>query len=69
MTLLTANPVPTEEVLLHLERLISSTTTTGVTLVIVQNKKDLFDAELDKLALILSTRYNVCLRLYRLSGM
>ena len=56
--LLTANPVPTEEVLLNLERLISSTTTTGVTLLAVKNKKTLFDTELSKLTNILSTRFN-----------
>ena len=54
---LIANPSPTDEELMSMERLISSTTTPGVTLAVVQGKKNLFDAELLKLEGILTTSF------------
>ena len=47
----------TEEKLLNLERLISTSTTPGVTLPIVAAKKNLFDIELAKLDAIVATRF------------
>jgi hypothetical protein len=55
--LLEAVPPSTEEELLSMERLISTSTTAGVTLASVQAKKALFDAEFAKLKTILATRY------------
>jgi hypothetical protein len=55
--LLATIPTPSEAELLNMERLISSTTTAGVTLAIVQGKKVLFDTEFGKLKTITTTRY------------
>lgn len=54
---LEAAPPATEFDLLRMERLISSSTTTGVTLAVVQAKKALFDAEFTNLKNIADTNY------------
>jgi hypothetical protein len=54
---LEAAPPATEFDLLRMERLISSSTTTGVTLALVQAKKVMFDAEFSDLKNIADTNY------------
>lgn len=56
-TLLEAVPPTTEEEFLAMERLISSSTTAGITLPDVQAKKVLFDTEFNKLKNFLNKRY------------
>jgi hypothetical protein len=56
--LLEAVPPATEEELLTMERLISSFTTAGVTLPIVQGKKALFDTEFNELKTLLATHHS-----------
>jgi hypothetical protein len=54
---LEANPAPTELEMLDMERLISTTTTTGITAGDLLAKKNLFVAELGNFNNILATRY------------